>query len=141
MPIIEQPYPLAVGSLGFGDAKFATAIYDFAALGGAVGSVNLTGFTLPLGAIITDSLILVDTIVAAGAGATIALNAESAGDIQTAAIFSGAPWSTTGPKHGTLTASSAPVKTTAIRPIVATIAVAALTAGKFRVSVTYVEAP
>jgi hypothetical protein len=141
MPIIELNNPLGVGTLGQGQSKYSVAQYNFAALGGAIGAIPLLGSSLPQAAIIIDSLIIIDTIITGGAGATIALSVESAGDIQSAAAFGGAPWSTTGAKHGTRNATAAPVTTTAIRPIVATIAGNTLTAGRFRVAVKYLEAP
>ena len=136
MPIIEGTHKLGGG---LGRTKIATGMYDFAVDGGAVGDITLRGDRLPLGAIILDSLIDVDTILTSGGAATVAIKTEGAADVNAADAISGAPWSTTGAKRGDLTATSAPVKTTAARAIVATVAVAALTAGKFNVYVTYVE--
>lgn len=108
--------------------------YDFAVDGGAVGNIALTaGTPIPAGAYVLGCYIEVDTVPTSGGAATISINAESAGDCQAAAAISGAPWSTTGRKVGTLTLTSAPLKTTAARNIVATVGTAALTAGKFRV--------
>lgn len=135
MPIIE------------GTSRLKTAIgeYDFAVDGGAISSITLRcgpgdvmGGELPNGAVIEGGYIEVDTILAAAAGGTIAINSEAAGDLQAAAIFSGAPWSTTGRKPivPVFTAATT-VKTTAKRNLVATIATGAVTAGKFRVVVFY----
>lgn len=129
-----------VGAGGVRSArKTAVGLYDFATDGGAVGDITLRGDTIPSGAVIIDSLIKVDTALTSGGAATVAIKAESAADINAADAISGAPWSTTGSKRGDLTATSAPVTTTAARALVATVATAALTAGKFTVVVTYIE--
>lgn len=138
MPIIEGAGKAGVG-LGVGRRRLAIGLYNFATEGGAVGDITLRGDTVPSGAIITDVLIHVDTVLTSGGAATVALKAESAADLNAADAISGAPWSTTGAKRGDLTATSAPVKTTAARPLVATVATAALTAGKFSVYVSYLE--
>lgn len=138
MPIIEGAGRVGVG-LGTGRRRMAVGLYDFGTDGGAVGDITLRGDTIPSGAIITDVLIHVDTALTSGGSATVALKAESAADLNAADAISGAPWSTTGAKRGDLTATTAPVKTTAARAIVATVATAALTAGKFSVYVSYLE--
>jgi hypothetical protein len=119
--------------------RIAHAEYDFAVDGGAISDIALRGDKIPQGAIITDVLLHVDTVLASGGAATVALKAESAADLNAADAFDGAPWSTTGPKRADLTATTAPVKTTAERSITATVAGAPLTGGKFRVLVEYVE--
>ncbi|MDQ3671589.1 MAG: hypothetical protein M3364_04005 [Actinomycetota bacterium] len=119
----------------------ARAVYDFAVDGGAVGDIPLRGDKIPSGAIITDVLIHVDTVLTSGGAATVALKAESAADLNAADAISGAPWSSAGAKRGDLTATSAPVKTTAERQIVATVATAVLTAGKFSAHVEYLVLP
>lgn len=136
MPIIEKTGH-DTGTLGRGRAAVAVGRYDFALDSGAVGDIVLRGDTLPAGAVITDVLIHVDTPPTSAGAATVALRAESAADLNAAAAISGAPWSTAGAKRGGLTATSAPVKTTVPRAITATVGTAALTAGKFRVFVTY----
>lgn len=138
MPIIEGAGKAGVG-LGIGRRRLAVGLYDFAVDGGAVGDIALRGDVVPSGAIVTDVLIHVDTALTSGGAATVALKAESAADLNAADAISGAPWSTTGAKRGDLTATTAPVKTTAARSIVATVATAALTAGKFSVYVSYLE--
>jgi hypothetical protein len=137
MPIIEGTKKVT-GSLGRGEAQYAHGLYDFAVDGGAVGSITLRGdAVIPSGAIIIDSGINVDTAPTSGGAATIAVQSEAAGDIQAAAAISGAPWSTTGAKRGSLTATSAPVKTTAARTLTAVVGTAALTAGKFTIWAAY----
>lgn len=138
MPIIEGSERIG-GGLYIGEVKTARAFYDFALDGGATGAITLRGDQLPAGAILTDSLVYVDTVPTSSGSATIALKVESAGDIAGTDVISGAPWSTLGPHRGDFTATSAPIKTTVLRPVVATIATAALTAGKFSVVLFYVE--
>lgn len=122
-----------------GSRKIARGLYEFALDGGAVGDITLRGDSLPSGAIILDSWVHVDTALTSGGAATVAIKTEGAADINAADAISGAPWSTTGAKRADLTATTAPVKTTAARNIVATVATAALTAGKFSVIIEYVE--
>lgn len=138
MPVIEGTDKVGTG-LGAGHPKLARGFYEFALDGGVIGDIALRGDSLPLGAVITDVLISVDTAVTSGGSATVALKAESSADLLTAAAISGAPWSTTGAKRATFVATTAPVKTTAKRSITATVATAALTAGKFSVTVTYLD--
>jgi hypothetical protein len=116
----------------------ARARYDFARQGGAVGDIPLAGDTIPKGAVILDSLVKVETGLTSAAGtATVALRAESGHDLQEAKKVEEAPWSTTGPKRGAVTATSTPIATTARRQVVATIATQAVTKGKFSVYVRY----
>lgn len=122
-----------------GGRKIARGLYDFATDGGAVGDITLRGDTIPSGAIIVDALIHVDTALTSGGAATVAVKVESAADINAADAIGAAPWSTAGAKRGDFTATTAPVKTTAARSIAATVATAALTAGKFSVLVEYFE--
>jgi hypothetical protein len=118
--------------------KSAVYEYDFAVDGGVVGDIPLRLIAgegpVPVGSIIDGKNVAVDVLtVPVGAGATIALKIDSAADVQAAAAISGAPWSTTGVKDPTL---EAPFKSAggALR---LTLAVAALTAGKFRVYMSY----
>jgi hypothetical protein len=116
----------------------ARARYDFARQGGAVGDIPLAGDTIPKGAVILDSLIKVETAPDSAAHtATIALRTEGGHDIQEAKKVEEAPWSTTGAKRGGLTATTAPVTTTARRQVIATIATQVVTKGKFSVYVRY----
>lgn len=138
MGIIQGARSVKAGG-SVGQPKVAVGLYSFATDGGVVGDITLRGDTIPSGAIITDALIHVDTGLTAGASGTLAVKVEGAADIQSATVVTGAPWSTTGAKRSTFVATTAPVKTTAARSIVATVAVAALTAGVFKVLVWYVE--
>jgi hypothetical protein len=132
--------PIAEGTQSL---KSAQGEYDFAVDGGAISSINLRGVgsagaAIPQGSVILGGYIEVDTLVTSGGAATIAINSEAAGDMVAAAAVSGAPWSTTGRKSIIPVFTGATtVKTTVARNLVATIATATLTAGKFRVVVFY----
>lgn len=139
MPRLPGTNKLGPAQLGMGSRKIAVGLYDFAVDGGASGDITLRGDRIPSGAIILDALIHVDVVPTSGGAATIAIKTQSAADINNADAISGAPWSTTGAKRGDFVATSAPIKTTAERAIVATVGTADLTAGKFSVSVWYVE--
>ncbi|MDI9885908.1 hypothetical protein QMZ92_16360 [Streptomyces sp. HNM0645] len=138
MGVIAGARKMTAGS-AMGSKKYARGLYDFATDGGASGDITLRGDTIPSAAIITDALIHVDTALTSGGAATVAIKVESAADINAADAISGAPWSSTGAKRGDFTATTAPIKTTAARSIVATVGTADLTAGKFSVLVEYVE--
>lgn len=120
--------------------------YDFSKQGGAVGSFSLKdpdGLTvkLPSGALVLSAIAVVRTAATSGGSATIALTLESAGDLLAAtavASFSAAAKLQGIPDFGTLADS---VLTTAERTLTATVAVAALTAGKVDVYVFYVLQP
>lgn len=126
--------------------KEANGEYDFAVDGGAVSTITLRcaggaalGGTIPIGSVLVGGYIEVDTIVTSGGAATLGINSEAAGDLLAAGtLVSGAPWSSTGRKAivPVFTAATS-VKTTASRNLTVTVAVAALTAGKFRVVVFY----
>jgi hypothetical protein len=119
--------------------RVARADYDFAIDGGATGDIALRGDKIPQGAIITDVLIHVVTVLTSGGAATVAIKSEGAADLNAADLISGAPWSTAGAKRGDFVATTAPIKTTVERTITATVAAATLTAGKFSVLVSYIE--
>ncbi len=112
--------------------------YDFDRDGGASGTIALQpssgsqGANLPASFVITGVILEIITPPDSSAHlATIALTSgESAGDLKTAAIVSGAPWSTTG-----LKALTALLKTTASRAPEMVVAVQDLTAGKFNVHI------
>lgn len=137
MPVIE----------GTTRIKEAVCEYDFAVDGGAVSTITLRnaggsslGNEIPAGAVITGGYIEVDTLLTTASGntGTVAVNSEAAGDLLAAAVTSGAPWSTTGRKSITPVFTGATtVKTTVRRNLAITVAIAAITAGKFRVVVFY----
>lgn len=122
--------------------KEAAGEYDFAVDGGAVGNITLRAASnelagpneIPAGSVILGGYVEVDTAVASATG-TVAINSEAAGDILAATGQAGL---TVGRKSVIPAFTGATtVKTTVKRSLVATIATAALTAGKFRVVVFY----
>ncbi len=117
-----------------GVAKFT---YDFAARGGAVSVIELTGDDIPDNAIVWDGC--VDVLTAfAGAGATAALHINAANDLVTATAFDAPPWSSATVQAivpvGTVATC---IKLTAFRHPTLTITGAPLTAGKFNLFLQY----
>lgn len=121
--------------------EMATASYDVT--GGDDGTVGAHGLGvyIPDNAVITNAIVDVVTTFTDGASdtATIALSAQSANDLVSAvAISNGAnPWDAgihAGVPDG---AAANAVKTTAERELTATVATAALTAGKLNIFVEY----
>lgn len=126
---------------GTGRLKTWTGSYSFAVDGGAVSAIPLRSNdgAIPAGSYIVGGYVDVTTLAtSAGSTATIALSVEGANDIVTAAAVSGAPWSSTGRKDiiPDSTGSTA-VKTTVDRAPTTTIAVEAVTAGVFTVTLIY----
>lgn len=125
-----------------GDARKQTALFDynFSRDGGAIGTVLLRGPPLPDNAVISNAFIDVLVVPASGDSATIALGFLTTTDIQTAAAYSGAPYSSvaqadlSGPTHET---EGGFIKLTSARGLQMTIATAALTDGHFYVIVEY----
>lgn len=119
--------------------KWARGRYDFSVDGGAIGSIVISAEKIPANAVILGGLVEVDTAVV-GAGASLALQVEGAGDIIAAAAVSGAPWSTTGRKSiiPVFTGATS-LKTTQARDIVAVVSAAVLTAGVFDVLLCYID--
>ncbi len=120
--------------------------YDFSKQGGAISAISLkdkvgNAVKLPSGALVLNAFTVVRTAADSLGSATIALKIEGAGDLLAAAAytdFSAAAKIQGIPDFGTLADS---VLTTAERTLTATIAVAALTAGKFDVYLFYVLQP
>jgi hypothetical protein len=128
--------------LFYNTVKKLTAVYDFATLGGAVGTVVLRDYKdtsqqaqLPDGAIVRDCLIDVVTAPTSGGSATIALGTgQSTTDLKAAtAIASYTGLVACVPVGSAATA----IKLTADRKPSATIATAALTAGVVNVHISY----
>lgn len=134
-----------IGQVGtsryIGRTKWARAYYDFAVDGGAVGALTLRGDAFPSGAVILATYVDVDTLVASGGAATVSIGIESATDVRAANVLATAPAlnAAAAPLVGLISRATAAGVTTAVRSVVATIAVAALTAGKFSVLVEYIE--
>lgn len=142
--------------MGLDNPVFLTQItqkfsYDFAVDGGAVGNITLRGGTLPAGAIVIASCTDQTVAFTSGGSAQLAVAVESAGDLQTALLYSDITgvaclsdgMNATG--SGVLAVAggqdlyglTTTIKTTAARSLVMAVSVAALTAGKFDLYITY----
>jgi hypothetical protein len=134
--------PTTEGQAATGVVHVVKASYSFAVDAGAMGSINLLpSAAIPAGAIVLGTLINVITPpTSAAQTATIGIGVEAAADQLTAAVVSGAPWSTAGWKWATQTLTTAPDVTTQARNVFANVAVQALTAGVFDVYVMYMLA-
>lgn len=129
-----------------GPTKVASFEYDFARLGGAVSAITLTdsdvrngnaALTLPYKAIILRAYIEAITTATSGGAATIALGfTGSASAFVAATAYSNAMFIANGV---TALTASIPTKVTTAAgvSVLATIAAATVTAGKFRVHVEY----
>lgn len=118
------------------------ATYDFDVDGGAIGAISL-GRTIPDNGIVLGGFVEVaTTLTSATDAATVAIHVEGANDIVAAIAINNVanPWDAGRkaiiPKFNT--PESTAVKTTADRLVTATVAVEALTAGKFTVWLFYV---
>lgn len=124
-----------------GNLRTARVEYDFAVDGGAIGSITLRGQgAIPDNAIIVDGLIdVITTFTSATDAATVALTANSAGDLKAAvAISNGAnPWDAGLKDLVPVSTAATSVKLTADRSLVMAIAGEALTAGKMVIFVNY----
>ena len=129
-----------------GDAnqpKHLCFLYDFDALGGTAGALTLTdnagaAQTIPDNAVITEVVIEGITDNTSGGSATIALGYTGvAAGFLAATAFDNAIWDVNAVTVGAPVAATG--KTTAEVSVLATVATADLTAGKWQVWVTYYE--
>lgn len=125
-----------------GAHRIARATYDFAVDGGAISAIDL-GVTLPDNALVVGGFIdVITTLTSSTDAATGAISVEGADDIVVAKAISagGDDWDAGQqaiiPKANT--PESTAVKTSAAKAITFTIAVEAVTAGKFVVWLYYV---
>lgn len=141
MSVVAGAGRFEANPFGRGSKQAIRYDYDFAVDGGAVSAIPLRGQqAIPNGAIVIDALLDVETALTGGTVTdTIQLDANASADLQAAAARNAQPWVTTGPKHITLTATSVPVKCLADRIPALTINGTAITAGKFRLIVWFVE--
>lgn len=113
--------------------------YDFAKVGGAVSSINLQNedgqkCIVPNKAIILQVIIDVLTAGTTSASGTMALTAQSAGDLKAALAAASYTGLVAGIPVGT---AATAIKMTADRTVIGTIATGALTAGKWNVLIQY----
>lgn len=114
--------------------------YDFTKQGGAISSINLQNedgkaCIVPNKAIIRDVLIDVLTAGTTSASGTMALTAQSAGDLKAALAAASYTGLVAGVPVGT---AATAIKMTADRTVIGTIATGALTAGKWNVLIEYI---
>ena len=120
--------------------RSAIYTYDHAVDGGDVGTVVLRGTDVPLGSTLIDSLLDVLVVPAGGTVTdTLSLGFDGVADVQAAAARNAAPWSTVGPRRGSLSGASAVARNAAQRRARLTINGTGLTAGRLRLLVWYVE--
>ena len=125
----------AVGNAALSAAhpKHAKFTYDFATDGGAVSSITLG--TLPDKAIVTGGHAEVEAAVTSSGSATVALGLVANTDAFVAATAKGSLTLNT----VLATSNDLPLKMSGDTPVLATIATAALTAGKINLFVEYYE--
>lgn len=115
--------------------------YSFATDAGAIGTIILRSSSgaIPIGSYIVEAFMEVTTGFTTGTAATGAITVESANDLQTATIVSGAPYSTTGIKAlvPVFTAATM-IKVTADRAPSFVIATGTVTAGVFHLVIFYI---
>ena len=120
--------------------KYLKFQYDFADLGGAQGAITLTddadaALTIPDNAVITRVTLDALTTATSEGSATIALGYTGA----TTAFIAATAYNNGEFDAAACTALTAAHKTTAAVSVLATVATADLTAGKFNVYVEYIE--
>jgi hypothetical protein len=126
---------VGLGDLVDSTLAVAKATFDVASLGGAVGDISL-GVTVPSGALVKKVYVVIKTpFVSAGGAGTLALKAQSAGDLLAAVDADTLSGVVDGIPAG---AAANMIVLTADRVLTATVAVEALTAGKADVFVEYV---
>ncbi len=124
-----------------GLSREITVEYDFADLEGAVGAVTLTdvnnnAVSIPDNAIITSVVYEEITPMTSGGSATVALGITRNTDAFIAATaFNNAAFTA----DVSTKENEVPLKTSASVSVLATIATAALTAGKFRLHISYIN--
>lgn len=130
------------GDIGLGNLRVARFEFDAGIAGNRPVGAHGTGVKLPIHAIIVGGFVDVNTAFTGEASATLAIHAQAANDIISAAAVSGAPFSTIGRKAITPKANTPEttgVKTTAEREITCTVAAAALLTGKLTGYLYFVE--
>lgn len=111
--------------------------YDFSVDGGVIGDLTLRGDSFPEGAVITGGMVHVKAACVGGASASVSLKVESAADVMAATAMAGMVTNALLDVEPDGTAANAVRTTENGRKVVATIATAALTAGKFVVALEY----
>jgi hypothetical protein len=107
--------------------------YDFAVEGGALGDITLRGGKIPKGAVVHEGKLLGITLVV-GTTSTVALKLLTAADVLAATAEANLD---DGDIVDCAAIASTPLLMAADTTLKATVAVAVLTAGKFRVALEY----
>lgn len=133
MPIIE----------GTSAVKSIVAEYDFAKDGGAIGDISLRGATLPAGSVVIGGWVEGDDVLTSGGAATVGLGIEAANDLDGPIAFNtgwGAATEVDAPiAFASVSITSGPLpRTTAPRVPKLRVNTAALTGGKFTITILYV---
>jgi hypothetical protein len=112
--------------------------YDFAKEGGAIGNITLRGGKLPIGALVLNAFVYVETAITATGLATVALQINSAGDVlgatAKASLTAGAKLQGV-PDFATIAESV--LIASSPKSLVAVVATDVLLTGKFRVYLQY----
>lgn len=121
--------------------QLGSSLYDFGSSGGAISAIDLLGDSLPDNATITRAFYEVLTAFTSAGAATVAfgVTTDDASGLLAATAYNNAAFNTG--YHDFIpdnTAANFTTKTTAARSLIATVATAALTAGKVRVWFEYV---
>jgi hypothetical protein len=115
--------------------------YDFSRNGGAVGAITVYGNPIPAGAIIDRGKIQVKAAVASGGMATVAITAQSAGDILASTAQASLTLNALLDPTPDGTAAKSILVTNNITALKFTVGTAALTAGVVLVALEYYMAP
>jgi hypothetical protein len=113
--------------------KVAYSEYDFAMDGGVVGDIVLRGSVLPAGAVITNGYMDVETAVASGGAATLALKLVTAADLMPAMEKGNFPVNAL---FDLGLGGIGPIES--YKTPTLTVGTAALTAGKFTLALEYI---
>jgi hypothetical protein len=117
------------------NVKVANATYNFAVNGGTIGTKNLIlDQIIPVGAIVYSVILDVTTLLAGGAGASVALNIDAFA-MQANTVVTNAPWNAAVPSQ--TAAGNFKKVVAATNTVQLVIANAALTAGAVNISVLY----
>ncbi len=110
--------------------------YDFAKEGGAVGDITLRGGQIPKGAVVHEGKLLGITLPTSGGSPTVALKLVGAADVLAATAIANLD---DGDIVDCAAVGTTPILLAANASLVATVAVAAMTAGKFRVALEFYQ--
>lgn len=135
--------PFLSGEAGLGGLRVARFEFDAGVAANRPIGAHGTGITLPANSIVVGGFFEVNTAFTGNTGATLAISVLAANDIQTAAVVTGAPYSTVGrkaitPKANTPESTSIKIGAAA-KEITCTVAVEALLTGKLTGYLYYVE--